>query len=353
MSELCGDFEAAQTFCRKASPLARQLAQPTLEWLVLQFSLLNAIGLGDAVAAERCAYEALACARAAADPLNEGMTVMGLARIACDQAEYEKAKPFAEEALRLARVGKDAWNVGWALAQVGHVALGQGALQQAKAALDAGLNLARQQEEPPSLTSFILDALGELGTASGQPDEARRWLVRSLEVRYEGGERNGMADTLDRMAALAASCAQPARALQLAGAADALYDELGARRFPAEQQKLERWLRPLRAAFGEQAADEMMANGRALGLENAIAQARAGDSVPRVSSSGQTASVLTARERQVAELLTHGLSNRQIAEQLVITERTVASHVEHILEKLGFASRHQVRVWMVEHEVLD
>ena len=46
----------------------------------------------------------------------------------------------------------------------------------------------------------------------------------------------------------------------------------------------------------------------------------------------------------------HGrLSNRQIAEQLVITERTVASHIEHILEKLGFASRHQVGAWMVEH----
>ena len=88
MSELCGDFKAARAFCQEALPLARRLAQPSLEWLVLQFSLLNAIGIGDAVAAERYAYEALACARAAADPLNEGMTVMGLAMIACDQADY-------------------------------------------------------------------------------------------------------------------------------------------------------------------------------------------------------------------------------------------------------------------------
>ena len=122
---------------------------------------------------------------------------------------------------------------------VGHIALGQGALERPRLPWTPGLVLARQQAEPPSLTAFLLDALGELGTASGRPDEAREWLVRSLEVRYDGGERNGMADTLDRLAALAASCAQPERALHLTRAADALYAELGARRFPAEQQKLE------------------------------------------------------------------------------------------------------------------
>jgi DNA-binding CsgD family transcriptional regulator len=283
------------------------------------------------------------------------MTLLGFAWIACDQADYAKAQPFAEEALRLARVGKDAWNEGWALAHLGRVALGQGALRKAKAALDAGLFLARQHAEPPSLTAMLLDALGELATASGQPDEAREWLVSSLEVRYGGSERNGIADTLDRLAALAASCAQPARALQLVGAADALYDELGARRFPAEQQKLERWLLPLRAAFGEQAADDLIARGRALGVDDAIALAHAGDETGTHRTAGGlpavTASVLTAREREVAERLMRGLSNRQIAEELVIAERTVASHVEHILNKLGFASRHQVGAWVAEHGV--
>jgi DNA-binding NarL/FixJ family response regulator len=54
----------------------------------------------------------------------------------------------------------------------------------------------------------------------------------------------------------------------------------------------------------------------------------------------------------VAALLAHGLTNRQIAEQLVIAERTVASYIEHILNKLGFASRHQVGAWATEHGLL-
>ena len=51
----------------------------------------------------------------------------------------------------------------------------------------------------------------------------------------------------------------------------------------------------------------------------------------------------------MAAVLAQGLTNRQIAEQLVVTQRTVASHIEHFLEKLGFASRHQVGVWAAEH----
>jgi DNA-binding NarL/FixJ family response regulator len=119
----------------------------------------------------------------------------------------------------------------------------------------------------------------------------------------------------------------------------------------------DRWLVPLRRALGDDAAALAWAQGRALGLEHALALAVVEVSLPDPSNvhkaSGLPTNLLTRREREVAALLTRGLSNRQIAEQLVITERTVASHIEHILEKLGFASRHQVGAWMVEHDLLN
>jgi DNA-binding NarL/FixJ family response regulator len=55
---------------------------------------------------------------------------------------------------------------------------------------------------------------------------------------------------------------------------------------------------------------------------------------------------LTARELEVAELIARGLTNRQIAGELVITPWTAASHVVHILRKLGFRSRAQVADWV-------
>jgi DNA-binding CsgD family transcriptional regulator len=55
---------------------------------------------------------------------------------------------------------------------------------------------------------------------------------------------------------------------------------------------------------------------------------------------------LTAREREIAMLVADGLSNRDIAEKLVISEGTVEVHVKHLLGKLGFSSRAQVAGWV-------
>jgi DNA-binding CsgD family transcriptional regulator len=57
---------------------------------------------------------------------------------------------------------------------------------------------------------------------------------------------------------------------------------------------------------------------------------------------------LTAREREVAALIAQGCSNRVLAERLVVSERTIAKHVENILSKLGFSSRAQIAVWASE-----
>ena len=54
---------------------------------------------------------------------------------------------------------------------------------------------------------------------------------------------------------------------------------------------------------------------------------------------------LSTREAEVARLVAEGLSNRQIADRLVISERTAGNHVSHILTKLGFTSRSQVAAW--------
>ena len=62
---------------------------------------------------------------------------------------------------------------------------------------------------------------------------------------------------------------------------------------------------------------------------------------------------LTRREREVARLLAAGLSNRQIAEQLFVSERTAETHVQNILMKLGFGSRTQVAAWAVREGLTE
>ncbi len=73
--------------------------------------------------------------------------------------------------------------------------------------------------------------------------------------------------------------------------------------------------------------------------------------VSRTSRIGRERGI-TAREAEVASLVAHGCTNRQICEALLIAERTVESHVSNICAKLGFRSRTQVAVWAAQHGLM-
>jgi DNA-binding NarL/FixJ family response regulator len=62
---------------------------------------------------------------------------------------------------------------------------------------------------------------------------------------------------------------------------------------------------------------------------------------------------LTGREREVAELVARGLSNRAAAEALFVSERTIEKHIENLLGKLGFTSRAQIATWITERKAAD
>src|SRR5216684_7012288 len=59
---------------------------------------------------------------------------------------------------------------------------------------------------------------------------------------------------------------------------------------------------------------------------------------------------LTRRKRDVAELVALGLTNREIADRLSLSERTVEWHVEEILNKLGFSARSQIAAWVASRD---
>ena len=99
-----------------------------------------------------------------------------------------------------------------------------------------------------------------------------------------------------------------------------------------------------RAARGDQDRARQQAtlaatSARQLGLSRLHGRAR------QLAASLSADARLSGREREVAALVAEGRTNREIAERLVVSERTVESHVEHILAKLGFHARAQVAAW--------
>jgi DNA-binding NarL/FixJ family response regulator len=95
----------------------------------------------------------------------------------------------------------------------------------------------------------------------------------------------------------------------------------------------------VRARLGDRAFERASSSGERLSPAEAVALA--------ISSrtGGVVGSGLSGREAEVAAGVHQGLSNREIAERLVLSVRTVDSHVQHILVKLGVSSRAQIAVW--------
>jgi len=98
-----------------------------------------------------------------------------------------------------------------------------------------------------------------------------------------------------------------------------------------------------RAALGEEKFAAAHARGKNLSVAEAIALAKGEVPPPGPPAAGNP---LTRRELEIAGLVAEGRSNREIAERLVLSKRTVDAHVEHILGKLDFSSRAQIAVWI-------
>jgi non-specific serine/threonine protein kinase len=107
----------------------------------------------------------------------------------------------------------------------------------------------------------------------------------------------------------------------------------------------EQWLAQDRQVVGADIADRLLAEGRDLPLHQAIAEGLA----IQVDAAAPRTSPLTAREQEVATLISRGRTNRQIADELVIAVSTTERHVANILRKLDLGTRTQIAAWVHEH----
>jgi predicted ATPase/DNA-binding CsgD family transcriptional regulator len=352
-----GSYARALELQRQALPILRQADDPWPLQAALHDVGWIALSQGDYRAAQAHLDESLAVARAAGDRVHEAIALRNLGWLALVQEDYSTAYAQSEASLAVARASGDASAVTLPLDTLGRVALRQGDLATARRLAEESVVLHRQIGER-FLLAFCLDLVAQVATAEGRYAGARAALRESLQLRQDVGDQPGIADTLENIAALAATETQPEHAVQLAGAAAGIREHVGTPLSPMGRAMLDKWLVPLRQARGAEMTTVAWEAGRDMPIEQALDLALAATEAQPTRSdrqpdrSTQQVAALSPREREVAALLAHGLSNRQISEKLVITERTVAAHIEHILGKLSFASRHQVGAWADEHGLL-
>jgi non-specific serine/threonine protein kinase len=104
----------------------------------------------------------------------------------------------------------------------------------------------------------------------------------------------------------------------------------------------------LETGAAEGSCKRFEAIGAMLGIRRAQAVLRGlGVRLPREE---HESGVLSPREIEVADLVAEGLTNAAIARRLYVSRPTVASHVAHILTKLGFTSRTQIAAWAAQRD---
>jgi DNA-binding CsgD family transcriptional regulator len=130
-------------------------------------------------------------------------------------------------------------------------------------------------------------------------------------------------------------------ALKLAGAAEATARRDGLHLHDRLRQQVQPWLERARAEIGPVEADRLAVEGSRLSLDELMNEALGEADHLRTSP-------LSSRERQIADLIAQGLTNREIADRLIISTRTVESHVDHIKAKLGFGRRARIVAWALE-----
>ncbi len=294
-----GDHPLATASLEECIVLSRRFGEHHDLGLALQFLSMEVLGQGDTAEALRTVTEGVAELRLVADEqpvaLALALASQGVAEVAA--GDLAAARASLVESIALMRTAKDSWAVALPLRNLGVVGFVSGELASAAAVVRESLETLRDHRDP--------------------------WFVsRSLET----------------LAVITSAQGHHARAARLFGAGETMRATVGAAVLQFYRTDYDRALAATRKALGDAAFSHALRAGRALRIDEAMAFALADAEAPSYG--------LSPRENEVLQLLARGLSNRAIAEQLVITEKTAEAHVSAVLRKLNLTSRAQVAAWV-------
>ncbi|GAA4486406.1 LuxR family transcriptional regulator [Rhodococcus olei] len=200
-----------------------------------------------------------------------------------------------------------------------------------------------------AIRGYSLLALA-LGRWSDDPASATSLLEQGLRLGRIVDDPIGCSSCIEVLAWIAAADGRHRRAAVLMGAAQARSQAVGSPivLVPNVLVHHEEAEKRTRDALADSVFDAALRQGLGMACDDVLAYALGEQ---QVSAPPPTEAVtLTRRERQVAELVAQGLTNKAIAAKLVISQRTAQGHVEHVLAKLGFNSRAQIAAWVVEQQ---
>jgi predicted ATPase/DNA-binding CsgD family transcriptional regulator len=274
--------------------------------------------------------------------MREAMNLALTAQVLFEQGDIRRAEALNEQSFTSLQSAGPGWGTILTLCMFGRVAASNGDHAAARKRLEESLELSRTLGITRGIV-WALYFLAQHALAQGDARRARATYAESLRLARRTGDHLATAFCIEGFAG-ALAVTQPGRAIRLAEAAAALRQALGSTLFPADRERLNRWLEVAARGLGETAAAAARREGRAMTLDQTVAYALAGEEPPETMGAarrlaGRSFAGLTRRELEVLRLVALAQSNREIAASLVLSEKTVERHLSHIFAKLQVSSR--------------
>jgi DNA-binding CsgD family transcriptional regulator len=190
-----------------------------------------------------------------------------------------------------------------------------------------------------------LYGLAQLASRRGDHEQAQAFCERALALASGLNDRWLVSTCLEGMGRIAVAVGRVKLGVQLLSAAEHAQRDTGTQWTPFVRGDYEKAVESARAALGEDEFTRVWATGQLLTPDQAAVAAVVARSAPTAHDE------LTARELEVLKLVAEGLSDAEVAERLIVSRRTVHSHLRSIYRKLGVNSRSAATRYVVEREL--
>lgn len=355
LARALGKYEQSARFYEQSLDLYTNLANDRGAALVLNNLGVIAQFQQDYARAAELHQESLRLFRIANDAGGVAVALVTLGTMAQLRGDYDQALSLCEESVAQFRLLGDRHGVASALSNLGNVAWASDQPDKAADCYQEAVGLFRELGDRRELAA----ALRNLASASrddGDNHQAAARARESLELYSDLGDSGGVLACLAILADAFAAGAQDETAVRLLSAIDAMRRQLDASAELIGGRDHELLITALRERLGVDTFAAAWEIGSVLPPDEAIRLALSphqvaetvGREAETIAPVAPPEDELSPRQREVVQLITQGMSNKQIAEELFISERTADTHVEHILRKLGMRSRAQVAAWDME-----
>jgi len=311
---------------------------------------LMAWAQGDHPYATRQVRRALAVANRLGDAAAAALALQQLAQIRFAAGDLTTARARLDRAIELARNAASQDALGLCLFRLGLIEMAEGRWQEAEELLRESIRLGRAADDSERV-AVGSTYLGRVYLETNRLEQADATLRESMRLWRPHGSPRQIARILESMAAVAAERGENVHAAWLAGATLGLLERAGVKVAPPIDRDMDSRVERALSAPGTsrpfaagRLADIGAAMRYAMGEEEKQAPTAETAKPPSPFGAG-----LTKRQLAVARLVAQGLTNREIASRLYISDRTAEGHVEQVRNKLGFSSRAQVAAWAAQH----